>query len=248
MNGVDPKLSVVVPVFNEEDLLESTVENLIVSLKEIEPTFELILSQNGSTDHTSELAEQLAQKHVPVRVIHYPRPDYGRALQNGFIEAQGVFLVNFSIDFIDLDFLRAALPMLATYDIVLGSKHITPGTDRRPPLRRHGGRAFHWLVQGLFGLSVRDTHGIKAYRRDRVLGLIARCRQGGALFDTELILWAHRAGLRLREIPVQVEETRPSRSGITRRALESLMGLVRLRFVLWREGGGGFSRKPGFST
>lgn len=230
-----PRLSVIVPVFNERDLLVPVVEELLIRLGEVEPDFELILSQNGSTDGSAELADELAQRYAPVKVVHHPRPDYGRALQNGFVAARGDALAHFSVDFIDLDFLRAALPLLATYDMVLGSKHLVASTDRRPPLRRYGGRAFHWLVRMLFGLPVMDTHGIKALRRDHLQGLIARCREGGALFDTELILRAHRAGLRMKEVPVSVEESRPTRYGVTRRAVGALIGLARLRVALWRE-------------
>ena len=228
-------LSVVVPIYNEEELLESTAESLLVSLQDIEPAFELILSQNGSTDRTIELCEQLARRHAKVRVIHYPRPDYGRAMQLGFLAARGSVLVNFSVDFVDLEFLRTSLPLMATCDIVLGSKHLALGSDHRSPLRRLGGRVFHWGVQTLFGLPVRDTHGIKAYLRERVQSLIERCREGGPLFDTELILRAHRAGLRMKEIPVQVQESRPSRTGISRRALQALIGVARLRLALWQE-------------
>ena len=94
---------------------------------------------------------------------------------------------------------------------------------------------FHWGVQGLFGMPVSDTHGIKVYQRERVLDLIARCREDGVLFDTELILRAHKAGLRLKEIPVQAEESRPSRGDVARQAIEALIGLLRLRLALWRE-------------
>lgn len=228
-------LSVVLPIYNEQDLLESTVTNLVHSLRSTGMAFEVILSQNGSTDRTSEIAETLARGLGEVRVIHYPQPDYGRAMQNGFLAATGHTLVNFSIDFIDLDFMQTAMSMMGSSDIVLGSKHLVRGTDRRTPLRRVGGQVFHHLVQGLFGLPVRDTHGIKALRRARVEELVQKCRYGGALFDTELILRAHRAGLVMKEIPVHVEEVRPSRSGVTRRAIEALIGLGQLRLTLWRE-------------
>ena len=71
--------------------------------------------------------------------------------------------------------------------------------------------------------------------RDAVAPLARRCRNGRDLFDTELILRADRAGLTVTELPVTVVERRPSRTPIAGRALRTIVGLVRLRMLLWRE-------------
>src|SRR5207244_9616381 len=94
------------------------------------------------------------------------------------------------------------------------------------------GLAFHRLTKMLLDLPVLDTHGIKAMRREAVAELAARCIHSGALFDTELIARAHRAGLRLRELPVSVREVRPSRRGIVTQAIAAIVGLVQMRLVL----------------
>ena len=85
-----------------------------------------------------------------------------------------------------------------------------------------------------FGLKVSDTHGMKVLRRDDVVALVQRSRFGTDLFDTELVIRAERAGMRVDELPVVVEETRPSRTSIARRIPRSIVGLARLRLVLWR--------------
>ncbi|HEV7687978.1 MAG TPA: hypothetical protein VGQ80_15495, partial [Acidimicrobiia bacterium] len=86
-----------------------------------------------------------------------------------------------------------------------------------------------------FGLSVSDTHGVKAMRRDAVAPLAQYCRFGQDLFDTELILRAERSGLRSAEVPVEVVEKRPARSSIRARIPRTVKGLVALRLALWRE-------------
>jgi hypothetical protein len=86
-----------------------------------------------------------------------------------------------------------------------------------------------------FGLGVSDTHGMKAMRREVVEPIVRRCRNGTDLFDTELVLRADRAGLVVAEVPVTVEERRPSRTPIARRIARTLVGLVRLRVQLWRD-------------
>jgi hypothetical protein len=85
-----------------------------------------------------------------------------------------------------------------------------------------------------FGSRVSDTHGMKALRRAAVEPIVGQCRRGSDLFDTEVVLRADRAGLRVRELPVTVHELRPSRTPILRRVPRTLVGLVRLRVDLAR--------------
>jgi hypothetical protein len=94
---------------------------------------------------------------------------------------------------------------------------------------------FSTLLRGGFGLHVSDTHGMKAMRREVVQPIVLECRFTTDLFDTELVLRADRAGLPVTEVPVTVEERRPSRTPIVRRIARTLVGLARLRIVLWRE-------------
>jgi hypothetical protein len=91
------------------------------------------------------------------------------------------------------------------------------------------------LLRVAFTLHVSDTHGMKGMRREVVEPIVEQCRFGTDLFDTELVLRADRAGLAIAEVPVTVEERRPSRTPIARRIARTLVGLVRLRVVLWRE-------------
>ncbi len=229
-------VSITIPVFNEEAVLAGSVERL---LKALEPTgipFEVILAENGSTDGTPALAKEAALSDARIRVLHVDQPDYGRAMRQGFLASSGDCLLNFSIDFIDVEFLRMALARLASYDVVLGSKYVTAGYDRRPAARRLGGQALSALVRLLFWLPVSDTHGLMAFRRERVAPLLRRCRLGHEVFDTELIVRCHRAGLRMCELPVAVEEQRPSRLGSWKRARRMLLQFARLRVALWREG------------
>lgn len=219
-------------MYNESLLLEKVITQLIRDLRDLTDRFEVIISENGSTDGSARIADNLAAQFSELSVIHAPLADYGRALQRGLLAGKGQVLTNFSVDLVDLDFLRTSLPLLQDYDIVLGSKYLQPRHDRRPRLRHYPGLAYHWLVNLLLGLPVRDTHGIKVFVRERVASLIARCTTNGLLFDTELILRAHRQGLLLIEVPLVCEEIRPTRMKLTRLAFHALIGLIRLRIAL----------------
>src|SRR5204862_6468 len=148
---------------------------------------------------------------------------------------KGEIVVNFDVDYYDLEFLDRAVARLAEADapvIVVGTKRGAGAEDTRAWPRRVVTFTFSSILKVGFGLRVSDTHGMKAMRRAPLVALAEACRLGTDLFDTELILRAERAGLRTTEIPVRVEETRPSRSPIVRRVVRSLVGLGRLRVLL----------------
>jgi glycosyltransferase involved in cell wall biosynthesis len=231
-------LSVVIPAFNEAEIIESSVGTVAEGLRARGLAFEILVVENGSTDDTATIADRLAQTIAEVRVEHLPVADYGAALRHGLLYARGAAVVNFDCDYFDLEFLDAAVPRVADRAgpaVVVGSKRAPGANDTRAPLRRAVTAVFTTVLRVVFGLQVSDTHGMKAMRREAVESLARDCRFGRDLFDTELILRAEHAGLRTDEIPVAVRELRPARTSILRRVPRTLVGLVRLRWALWRE-------------
>lgn len=233
-----PDVSVVMPAFNEAEILERSVGEVVDGLRARDVAFELVIVENGSTDGTLALAEELAQKSPEVRVERILDADYGRALRAGLLAATGVAIVNFDADYYDLDFLQKAVERVTPDDgpaIIVGSKRAKGAHDTRPPLRKLVTWTFTTLLRVVFGLRVSDTHGMKAMRRAAVEPFARRCQFGKDIFDTELILRAERAGLRTDEIPVPVVELRPARSSILRRVPRTLLALVKLRIALSRD-------------
>ena len=231
-------ISVVMPAHNEEAYLEPAVKAVVTGLGARRLDFEVIVVQNGSTDATSAEAARLAAAYGPVSVLDRPTADYGEALRAGFLHSTGEVVVNFDIDLVDLDFLDRALDVMAdpAVTVVVGSKRSPGADDRRGPARRLVTTTFSYVLRHGFGLRVSDTHGLKALRRQPLQGLVAACRFGQDIFDTELIIRAERAGLVLDEIPVAVTDTRPPRTPITRRIPRTLTGLGRLWLALRSEG------------
>jgi glycosyltransferase involved in cell wall biosynthesis len=233
-----PEVSVVMPAHNEAGLLEQTLKVLVSALRDRALAFELLVVENGSTDSTLADAREFAANDPAVAVITRPVADYGEAMRAGILSAIGAVVVVFDVDYFDPGFIDVVLPPLtaaAGPAIIVGSKR-APGThDTRPWPRRAITAGFSTVLRWGFGLQVSDTHGMKAMRRVAVEPIVARCRNGTDLFDTELVLRAGRAGLVVAEVPVTVEEHRPSRTPIAGRIARTMVGLVRLRIQLWRD-------------
>lgn len=231
------RLSAVIPVHNEQEILESTAHAVLAGFTDMEGVrlIELILSENGSVDNTRSIADRLAAEHPQIRVLLSDRPDYGAAMRAGFCAATGDCIVNFDADYYDFEFVRAALTVEA--DIVIAAKNIAGSTDARATVRRAGSRCFGWLVRRLLRITTTETHGIKLYRREAIRDVLAAVRSTKDLFDTELVARAEWAGLRVAELPITTTEMRHSRSGILKRIPRTIVGLLVLRRRLARQTG-----------
>jgi glycosyltransferase involved in cell wall biosynthesis len=199
--------------------------------------FEVVVCENGSTDRTAEIAAELAGRHPEVTLLRLPAADYGRALRAGFGASSGRFVANFDVDLVDLGFLDRAMALMGGQPdlaAVVGTKRGAGADDGRPLARRVVTGTFSAVMRYGFGLRASDTHGLKLLRRDPIAPLVAACASASEIFDTELILRAERADLRVAEVPVRVVELRPARTGIGGRIPRTLAGLVRLRLSLWR--------------
>jgi len=226
-----PRVSVVMPAFNEAEILAASVKSVVDGLRARGERFELLVVENGSTDATLDIAQELAVGISELRVEHRDEADYGKALRAGLLGATGDAVVNFDTDYFDLDFLEAAVSQVLADGgpaIVVGSKRAAGSTDTRDPVRKLATNVFSTILRLVFGLRVSDTHGIKAMRRAAVEPYARVSTFGQDLFDTELILRVERAGLRTAEIPVDVRE-------FLSRVPRTLRGLCRLRWALWKE-------------
>lgn len=228
------KLSIVIPVYNEEGILHASVIDLISRLDELGWTYEILLAENGSRDRTVAIGEELAAKHPQVKIHSLGAPDYGRALREGILRAQGEFVMCDEIDLCDTDFYRRALAILEAdhADLVIGSKAMEGAEDRRPLLRRTATRVINGMLRVLVGFHGTDTHGLKAFRRTRLLDTVERCKLTRDLFASEFVIRAEREGKRVQEIPVRIVEKRPPSIKLLRRVPKVLKDITRLTYEI----------------
>ncbi len=229
-----PLVSIVIPVHNESAILRSAVAHLYRGLRELGWSNEVLLVENGSTDDTLSIARALTRDYFNLRAFATDGADYGRALRHGILEAKGRFVICDEIDICDFDFYRRAVPLLESggAEMVVGSKVMPGSTDRRPLMRRLGTRVLNHLLAIAVGFRGTDTHGLKAFARVAILGVVRECVLDRDLFASELVIRAWRMGRTVMEIPVQLEEKRPPSIGLIRRVPNVLKDLARLLYTL----------------
>jgi len=233
-----PEVSIVIPIFNEEGLLHSSVVDLHDRLLAFNFEYELLLMENGSTDDTAHVARELCGKFPEVRLIQSASANYGLALRTGILEARGRYVICDEIDLCDTDFYREALDILRRQAavLVIGSKLIGGARDARPFFRHATSHVYTALLRILFDFRGTDTHGLKAFHREELLSVVQACVVDKDVFASELVLRTYRAGLAVREIPVQIAEKRPPSINLTRRVPAVLKNLAKLTWAIRMKG------------
>jgi glycosyltransferase involved in cell wall biosynthesis len=229
-----PKISIVIPVYNEEGILHSAVVDLVTSLDELGWSYEVLLAENGSKDRTIALGEELSEKYPQVSIHSASVPDYGRALKEGIERARGTFVICDEIDLCDVDFYKRAVAILDAdqADLVVGSKVMKGADDRRPMMRHAATLVINGMLRVLVGFHGTDTHGLKAFRRERLLGTVSRCQLARDLFSSEFVIRAEREGKRVTEIPIRIVEKRPPSINLLKRVPKVLKDITRLTYMI----------------
>ena len=227
--------SVVVPIFNEEEILINSCDKIFEICKKMGIDFEIIFSENGSTDKTLTLINDYVKKRAECRVISSDIANYGIALREGFMEAENEMIVSFDIDYFSEDFLVDSLSLEKKYSAITASKRLNESQDERKLIRRIATNFFVLILKILFQTSMSDTHGMKGIRKSSCAKQIKNVVSTQDLFDTELLLRIERSGGNIYEVPATVNEIRPSVSVIYSRIPRTIFSLIKLRIQLSKE-------------
>ncbi len=229
-----PHVSIVIPVYNEEGILREAIAELRENLREFDWTYEIIITENGSTDRTVELATRMAEESEEISVMSTGEPNYGRALRDAILRARGTFVICDEIDLCDVDFYRRAMDLLEhdDADLVVGSKAMKGANDERPFLRRMATRVINGMLRVAVDFRGTDTHGLKALSREAIGPIAERCVVDKDLFASELVIRAWRQGKRVVEIPVRVAEKRRTGINLVKRVPRVLTGLATLTYAI----------------
>jgi putative flippase GtrA len=228
---------VVVPVYNEEIDLEPCVLRLHEYLAAHFPyRFRITIADNASTDATAEVARRLAGTLPAVTAVRLDEKGRGRALKYVWTHSDAAVLAYMDVD-LSTD-LGALLPLVAPLisghsDLAIGSRLARGSRVVRGAKREFISRSYNLILRGTLAARFSDAQcGFKAIRSDVAERLLPMVEDTGWFFDTEMLVLAERAGLRIHEVPVDWVDDPDSRVDIVATAMADLKGIVRLTRAL----------------
>jgi putative flippase GtrA len=239
-----PQVEIVVPVRDEERDLEPSIRRLHAHLTSGFPfTARITIADNGSSDGTWRAALALAAEFSSVRAVRLDEAGRGRALRSIWSASDCEVLAYMDVD-LSTD-LNALLPLVAPLlsghsDVAIGTRLARGARVVRGPRREVISRGYNLLLRTTLGARFSDAQcGFKAIRQDKARQLLPQTQDASWFFDTELLVLAERAGLRIHEVPVDWTDDADSRVDILATVLADLRGVLRLgggrqlaRFVL----------------
>ena len=235
----EPQISIVIPIYNEQAILHAAVVDLRERLKPLGWSYEIILAENGSKDRTVAIGHELAGKYGDptdgqVKIISMGEPNYGKALKQGILLARGELVICDEIDLCDAEFHKRAVDILETgeADMVIGSKLAVGAADERPLIRHAASIAYSTLLKVMLGFRGTDTHGLKAFRRLALLDVVRSCLVDKDVFASEFVIRADRAGICIKEVPVQVIEKRPPSINLFKRVPNVMKNVAKLTWSI----------------
>ena len=198
-----PSLSFVFPMYNEIGNVERCVAEALATGRKITSDLEIVLVDDASTDGCGALADQLAERHPEVKVMHHAKNrKLGGALRTGFAAATKDWVLYIDSDLpIEMDDALLAVPLTANADMVIGNRQ----GRAEGPKREIMSWVYNRLIRVLFGLNVRDVNfAFKLFRRS-ILERIS-LQSEGSFIDAELLIETHKAGFRIAELPLRYFE------------------------------------------
>jgi len=218
--------SVLIPVYNEADILEEKLKELCGFLDKNAPDYSIIVCSNGSTDRTDEIGKSM--KNPRITFIAIPQRGVGRAFKAMVSAARTEKLVSIDVDLTsDLKFIPEAVRLLDDYSIVIGSKR--KGSQERKWYRLLISGVFTGLVKILLGLGHDDySIGTKGWRRSDIVRYVEGIDYGSS-YVIELIYYVERKeGKKVAEIPVYCNDNRGSKFNIVHEIFYRLKNLLTL--------------------
>ncbi|RZT12699.1 glycosyltransferase involved in cell wall biosynthesis [Kribbella sp. VKM Ac-2569] len=228
-----PRVEIVVPVKNEENDLGPNIRRLREFLDTAFPfPAEVCIADNGSTDATYEIGTLLAAELPGVRVVRLEQSGRGRALKQVWSASTAEVLAYMDVDLSTN--LNALLPLVAPLlaghsDVAIGTRLAKSSRVVRRPKREFISRSYNLLLRATLSAHFSDAQcGFKAIRADVARELLPLVEDTSWFFDTELLVLAEQAGLRIHEIPVDWVDDLDSRVAIAKTVGEDLRGIARL--------------------
>jgi dolichyl-phosphate beta-glucosyltransferase len=231
---VRPRLSVVLPAFNEQDRLPATLAAWSSYLSAQDYTWQIVVADDGSRDATADVAEAFAATHPNVRVLRLtPNRGKGGAVRQGVLAADGQIVMFADADLgVPAEFTAAALATIeAGADVATGERSLrTYASEERSVVRLLAGAAVQ-VSRRMLGLTfVRDSQcGFKVFRREVAQRVFDKAVIDSFAFDIEVLYLARRMGAKVRPFPVEVSFQAGSTFNVRKHLPRFLKDILRVR-------------------
>ena len=228
MNPAQVFLTVIVPVYNEEQRIRVGLSQLFAYLQGGFKNWEVLYVDDGSTDRTGSVLSEIEQEHPGVRVLRSQRNfGKGNAIRSGMMEAKGNIVMFSDADFsTPMEDANKLLKAIASgSDIAIGSRGLTESNVevRQSWVRENMGKMFNLIIRLLLPIPFQDTQcGFKMFRKEAADVILPRMQMKGFAFDVEMLIIAQIHGMKISEVPVTWRNAKGSKVHPIRSSLEML--------------------------
>lgn len=228
-----PFLSIIIPAYNEQNRLPSTLEQVAFFLETQAYPAEVLVVDNNSTDRTAKIILQFSERHDNIKGAFEAEPGKGAAVRCGMKQAQGeyLFMADADLSMPIKEVNRFLPPQLEDFQVAIASRE-APGAIRYDePLSRHlGGRLMNWLIQFLILPGLNDTQcGFKCFTREVAQDLFNKQTLAGWSFDIELLYLARQRGYTITEVAIPWIYHQESKVHAIRDAIQMLLDIQTIR-------------------
>ena len=234
-NAAHPRLSIVVPAYNECLRIENTLERVMGCVRDRGWDAEVLVVDDGSTDETPTIVQRWMQTHDRLHMVRNPgNRGKGYSVRNGLLQAAGEIVMftdaDLSAPMEEAERLMEAID--AGADVAIGSRWLDKQrqTIHQPLYRRFFGRCFNWVTRRVMGLPFKDTQcGFKAFKRDaaQVIFRLQTIERWG--FDPEILFIARKLKYKIVEVPVTWGHDERSRMSYLKDGMKMLEEMVEIR-------------------
>jgi len=199
------KISLIIPAYNEEKLITSSIKTILTYMLKNKYNFEIIIVDDGSKDTTTKKVRSIKDKHVKL-ILYKPNKGKGNAVKTGMLAAKGDLLLFLDADLsTPIEEIEKFIPQTKKYDVVIASRALKESKIKvhQPFYREFIGKVFNKMVQLLAVGGIKDTQcGFKMFTRKAANIIFKRQRIHGWAFDVELLFIAKKYRLKIKEMPV----------------------------------------------
>jgi glycosyltransferase involved in cell wall biosynthesis len=237
-----PSASVVIPLYNEAGCIGTNLSHIDDHLSTLNLAYELILVDDGSTDATKAICQDIISRNALARLISYPlNRGKGYAVRTGMLDANGKYVIFTDADLaVPVHFIGTCLKGLDSgISVVIGSRHLPESSlkVRENPLRQFLGEMFRWLTRFNLGVRVTDvTCGLKGFEKKAALDIFSRSRIERWGYDAEILFLAKKLGYTIGEIPVDWYHSFDSKVRVGSACIKTLTEILQIHYYNVKNG------------